>query len=58
VRTKEGDKMEDIAVRVNAQGRAIIPKNELEKHGVEPGDVVLVTIKKARIEEAKGGKEK
>ena len=42
---------ESIAVRVGSGGRIVIPKSALEKRGIMEGDIVLVHLRKARVEE-------
>ena len=43
-------KKEEIAVRVGAGGRIVIPKSVLVERGIEEGDIVLVSLKKAKVE--------
>ena len=42
---------ESIAVRVGSGGRIVIPKSALAKRGIQEGDIVLVHLRKAKVEE-------
>ena len=43
-----------VAVRIGSGGRVVIPKDYLREKGIKEGDIVLVSLSKAKVEEATG----
>lgn len=43
-----------VAVRIGSGGRVVIPKSYLREKGIEEGEIVLVSLSKAKVEEATG----
>jgi len=43
-----------VAVRIGSGGRVVIPKSYLKEQGIEEGEIVLVSLSKAKVEEAIG----
>jgi len=50
---KKGEKK--VPVRVGSQRRVILPPSILEEIGAKEGDIVLVSVSKAKVEEEKEG---
>jgi len=45
------DKVAKVAVRIGSGGRVVIPKSYLKEQGIEEGEIVLVSLSKAKVEE-------
>jgi len=43
-----------VAVRIGSGGRVVIPKDYLREKGIKEGDIALVSLSKAKVEEATG----
>lgn len=46
------EKKEKIPVRVGSQRRVVLPPSVLEEIGAKEGDIVLVSVTKAKVTEA------
>jgi len=44
-----------VAVRIGSGGRVVIPKSYLKEQGIEEGEIVLVSLSKAKVEEVGRG---